>query len=98
MGQCRRCRRFGFDPWVRKIPWKRRWHPTPVFLPGKSHGQRSLVGYSPWGCKMIDTTKHTHTQGHIWGLCGILHVDLPSYPKKQQVGWCGRKGTDWPGR
>ena len=39
----------GFDPWVRKIPW-RKWQPTPVFLPAKSHGQ-SLVGYSPWGCK-----------------------------------------------
>ena len=44
--QCRRCR---FDPWVRKIPWKRKWQPTPVFLPGKFHGQTSLVGYSPWG-------------------------------------------------
>ena len=41
----RRCR---FDPWVGKIPWRRKWHPTPVFLPGKSHGQRNLVGYSPW--------------------------------------------------
>ena len=38
--QCRRC---GFDPWVGKIPWRRKWQPTPVFLPGKSHGQRSLV-------------------------------------------------------
>jgi len=40
------CRRLGFDPWVRKIPWRRKWQPTPVFSPGKSHGQRSLVGYS----------------------------------------------------
>ena len=38
---------MGFNPWVRKIPWRRKWQPTPVFLPGKSHGQRSLVGYSP---------------------------------------------------
>ena len=45
--QCRRCKRCGFDPWVRKMPWRRTWQPTPVFLPGKSHGQRSLVGYSP---------------------------------------------------
>ena len=44
--QCKRCR---FDPWVRKIPWRRKWQPSPVFLPGKSHGQRNLVGYSPWG-------------------------------------------------
>ena len=39
----------GFDPWVRKIPWRRDWQPTPVFLPGESHGRRSLVGYGPWG-------------------------------------------------
>jgi len=38
-----------FNPWVGKIPWKRKWQPTPVILPGKSHGQRSLAGYSPWG-------------------------------------------------
>ena len=47
--QCKRCERCGFDPWVRKIPWRRKWQPTPVFLPGKSHGQRSLVGSSPQG-------------------------------------------------
>ena len=41
------CRRLGFHPWVRKIPWRRKWQPNPVFLPGESHGQRSLVGYSP---------------------------------------------------
>ena len=40
------CRRHRFDPWVRKIPWRRAWQPTPVFLPGESHGQRSPVGYS----------------------------------------------------
>ena len=47
------CMRPGFEPWVREIPWRRKWEPTPVFLPGKFHGQRSLVGYSPWGCKRI---------------------------------------------
>ena len=47
----------GFDPWVGKIPWRRKWQPTPVFLPEKSHGQRSLVGYSPWGHKELDTTE-----------------------------------------
>ena len=45
--QCRRHKRCGFNPWVGKIPWRRKWHPTPVFLPGESLGQRSLVGYSP---------------------------------------------------
>ena len=46
--QCRRHKRLGFDPWVGKILWSRKWQPTPVFLPGESQGQRSLVGYSPW--------------------------------------------------
>jgi len=41
------CRRYESDPWVRKIPWRRAWQPTPVFLPGESHGQRSLMGYHP---------------------------------------------------
>ena len=53
-----------FDPWVRKISWRRKWQSTPVFLPGEFYGQRSLVGYSPWGHKESDTTKwltHTHT-------------------------------------
>ena len=51
--------RRGFDPWVGKIPWRRKWQPTPVFLPGESHGQRSLTGYSPEGCKESDTTEVT---------------------------------------
>ena len=42
---------LGFNPWVRKIPWKKELQLTPVFLPGKFHGQRSLAGYSPWSCK-----------------------------------------------
>ena len=46
---CLQCRRPGLDPWFGKIPWRRKWEPTPVFLPGESHGQRSLVGYSLWG-------------------------------------------------
>ena len=50
-------RRHRFDPWVEKIPWRRKWHPAPVFLPGKSHRQRNLVRYSPWGCKELDTTE-----------------------------------------
>lgn len=49
-------RRLGFHPWVGKIPW-RRAYPTPVFLPRKAQGQRSLVGYSPWGCKEWNVTE-----------------------------------------
>ena len=56
-------RRHGFDPWVRKIPWRRKWQPTPEFLPGKFHGQRSLVGYSPWSCKSRTQLSTTGTVG-----------------------------------
>ena len=49
-----------FDPWVGKIPWRRKWQPTLVLLPGKFHGQRSLVGYSPRGRKGSDTTELLH--------------------------------------
>ena len=45
-------RRPRFSPWVRKTPWRRKWQPTPVFLPGETHGQRNLEGYSPWGCRV----------------------------------------------
>ena len=51
--------RHGFDPCVRKMPWRRAWQPTPVLLPGESHGQRSLVGYSPWRLEELGTTEHT---------------------------------------
>ena len=57
---CLQCRRPGFNPWVGKIPWRRKWQSTPVLLPGKSHGRRSLVGYSPWGQKELDTTERLH--------------------------------------
>ena len=50
-------RRPRFDPWVLKIPWRREWQPTPVFLPRDFHGQRNLADYSPWGCKGSDTTE-----------------------------------------
>ena len=55
--QCKRCKRCGFDPWVGKIPWRREWQPITVFLPGESHGQRSLVVYGLQGCKHLDTTE-----------------------------------------
>ena len=54
---CLQCRRPGFNPWVGKIPWRRAQQPTPVFLPGESHGQRSLVGCGPCGHKELDTTE-----------------------------------------
>ena len=57
--QRRRQKRCELDSWVGKIPWRRAWQPTPGFLPGESHGQRSLVGYSPWGCKASDPIEVT---------------------------------------
>ena len=59
--QCRKPRKHGFDPQDEKIPWRRKWQPTLVFLSGKVHGQRSLAGYSPWGHKGSDTAEHTST-------------------------------------
>ena len=63
--QSRRYKRLGFNPWVRKIPWWRKWQPTPVFLPGKSHGKRNLAGYSPWGHKSRTRLKWLSTHTHI---------------------------------
>ena len=60
----------GFSPWVGKIPWRRKWQPTPVFLPGESHGQRSLVGHSPWSPKESDTTERLHSLIHNFSIPG----------------------------
>ena len=76
------CGRPGFNPWIGKIPWRREWQSTPVFLPGEFHGQRSLADYSPWGHEESDMTKRlTHTlqrlqkyfgwESHLGG--GIIH-------------------------
>ena len=71
--QCRRHRRCRFNPWVGKIPWSRKWQATPVFLPGKFHGQRSPVGYSPYGCKEW-TQLSTNAQGMT-----RIHKHLPMF-------------------
>ena len=60
--QYRRHRRGRFDPWVGKIPWRRKWQLTPIFLPGESHGQKSLAGCSPWDCIELDTTEVSKQQ------------------------------------
>ena len=72
------------DPWVRKIPWRRKWKPTPVFLPEKSHGHRSLVGYSPKGCKELDTVSVyartcTHTHTHTTRISKFTWTDKCSF-------------------
>ena len=65
--QSRRHRRCGFNTWVGKIPWRRKWQPTPAFLSGKSHGQRNLAGHSPWGCKSRTwLSGETNSQHLLW--------------------------------
>ena len=71
---CGKHRRHGLDPWVRKIPGRRRWQPTPVFLLEKSRGQRSLEGYSPWG-RQSQTWLSMHT-------CVYVNPSLPIYPSR----------------
>ena len=83
--ECRGLKRHRFDPWVGKIPWRRKWQPIPVFLPGNSHGQRSLVGYSPHGRKDSNMTDHvrarvctcTHTNTQVECKCRRQHCLLP---------------------
>ena len=77
------CRRHGFDPWVENIPQRSKWQPTPVFLPEKSHGQRSLVGYGPWCCRESDTTD---TDEQMAGALRSLSVKFPF--REEPVGRC----------
>ena len=60
-----------FDPWVRKIPWSRKWQPTPVFLPRESHRQRSMASWSPWGCKELDKTERLTLSLSLFSACTI---------------------------
>ena len=71
--QCRRHKRLRFYPRVRRIPWRRAWQPTPVFLPGESHEQRSLAVYSPCGCKESEATWSDWAHSHYFL---ILHFSL----------------------
>ena len=72
--QCRRCKRCGFDPWVGKVPWRRKWQSAPVFLPGKFHGQRSLAGYSPLGHKELNMTEQTHKHIHTHTYSKVIQL------------------------
>ena len=71
--QCRRRKRWWFDPWIGKIPWRREWQPTLVFLPGELHRQRNLVGHSPGGHKESDTTEHARVHAD----CRLSKSTLP---------------------
>ena len=88
--QCKRFKRLEFNSWVRKIPWRRKWQPTPLFLPGESHGQRSLVGYSPWNHKESDRTEVTqHTCEKA------LELILQGGPKTDNRVFLPLSGTTW---
>ena len=77
--QCRRLKRHRFSPWVRKIPWRRKWQPTPVSLPADFHGQGSLAGYNPWGHKELDVTEDI-TQGPLWSGPARSSISAPCLP------------------
>ena len=92
---CLQCRRPVFGPWVGKIPWRKDWQPTPVFLPGGSHRQRSLADYSPWDRKESDTTErlpHFNTlqdaghPGSSWWHRGCLDLGPSQGPGGCQTG------------
>ena len=76
---CRRYKRRGFDPCMGKIPWRRAWQPTPVFLPGESHGQRRLAGYSPQGHRESDTTEATEQ-----AQAKSFYLPSPQFPHLQK--------------
>ena len=78
---CLQCGRPKFNPWVRKILWRRKWQPTPVLLLGRSNGQRSMVGYSPWGHKESDTTERLHFHFHYT----FTFTSLSPYGRKQRI-------------
>ena len=86
--QCRRDKRHRFGPWVSKIPWRRAWKPTPVFLPGKSHGQRSLVDYSSWGCTLQNSCLENPMDRGAWR--AIVHR------VKNSQTWLKRLSTHLP--
>ena len=102
--QCRRC---GFHPWVGEIPWRRKRQPIPIFLPGKSHGQRSLAGYTTQSWKESDTTKQCSTDVKS----NNLKMEIPGFrwylqmqPQRMNVwpwgqvvvvGWTGRLGLTY---
>ena len=76
-------RRGGLDPWVGEIPWRRKWQPTPAFLAGWRHKQTSLAGYSTWGCKKSNTTKHaSNTKCNTLQVNPWCHKDNISF-----LGW-----------
>ena len=73
--QCRRHKRHKFYPCIGRIPWRRKWHPPLGFLPWKFHGQRSLMGYRPWGCEESNVTEDAHLPFN-WYITGLIAIAL----------------------
>ena len=91
--QYRRWKRCGFNPWVRKIPWNRKWQSAPLFLPGKFHGRRSLEGYKPRGCKEMDTTEHMRKENiYAYKIVQSLETNSTQEPV---LTCCGREQGRW---
>ena len=76
----------GFDPWVRKISLRREWPPTGIFLPGESHGQRSLAGYNPWSCKKSDMTERLNNRQQKGN---TLYINVNTWILKLRAGRWG---------
>ena len=81
---CLQCRRPRFDPWVGKIPWRREWLPTPVFSPGEFHGQNSVMGYSPWGCKEPYMTEQL-TLPHPYIIYMVMYICQTQSPNSSHT-------------
>ena len=95
--KCGRYKTCRFDPWVRKTPWRRKWQPTPVFFPGESFGQRSLVGYTPWGRKESDITEHTThklVSGNLTKLYHLSRREKAFSPEGRQIS-CVQCSRSW---
>ena len=98
------CRRPGLDPWVGKIPWRRKWQPTPVSLPGKSHGQRSLASYSSMGSQRVQHDWRIFSAGEIWWNDGYNTVfngmqtrDRLLERQSENIYWVLKNSCNFPG-
>ena len=87
------CRRRGFNPWVGKIPWRRKWQPISVFLPGKSHGQRILAGNSPWDRKELDRTWQLKSNNKQYVRQFLLCFSSPSFSQSFSISHLIHKWT-----
>ena len=90
-----RCRKHEFNPWVRKIPWKRSWQATPAFLPGKSHGQRSLADFSPWHRRVKTRLKRRST--YIQKSICVYHNEI-LLSHTERLKFCRLQQNGWPHR